>query len=265
MSHVFAMKSVALFHYPITFEIFYFCFGFMMTDIPWFNDKIGPLVGERSDYVPQQLVMYFYNLNIGSTFLISLALSIVLLSLRFAISKNKELLRSKYTDFVYCVFMFELTFAGSLSLQGAKFNPIKQISLNAVFYLVGILVYLVVLIEMLYSVYNSKQNFYKVRIFVKATLLSIGHLNPIIVVSVSIITDILLIILQYILTENTVAWGKIWLVNNMLLDVSLALMFVLPNSKISLFGAMTIIGIVTSMELLLNFKLMSFCEEKVKS
>jgi len=42
--------------------------------------------------------------------------------------------------------MFGLTFAGSLSLQGAIFNPIKKLSINAAFYLIGIIIYFVLLI-----------------------------------------------------------------------------------------------------------------------
>lgn len=52
---------------------------------------------------------------------------------------------------------------------------------------------------MVYSINKNKNELYKVRIFIKASLLSIGHLNPIIVVSVAIITDVLLIVLQYVI------------------------------------------------------------------
>lgn len=95
--------------------------------------------------------------------------------------------------------MFGMIYAGSLSLQGAIFNPIQKVSVNGLFYLLGILGYIVVFIEMVYSINKDKNELYKVRIFIKASLLSIGHLNPIIVVSVAIITDILLIILQYVI------------------------------------------------------------------
>ncbi len=39
-----------------------------------------------------------------------------------------------------------MTYAGSLSLQGAAFNPIKEVSINALFYLIGILGYIAVFI-----------------------------------------------------------------------------------------------------------------------
>lgn len=92
-----------------------------------------------------------------------------------------------------------MIYAGSLSLQGAIFNPIQNISVNGLFYILGILGYIIVFIEMVYSINKDKNELYKVRIFIKASLLSIGHLNPIIVVSVAIITDVLLIVLQYVI------------------------------------------------------------------
>lgn len=95
--------------------------------------------------------------------------------------------------------MFGMTFAGSLSVQGARLNPIQKMTVNSLFYLIGIVLYLAIFIEMIYMVYQDKQNFYRVRIFLKATLLSIGHFNPIIVVSIAIILDILLVYLQFII------------------------------------------------------------------
>ena len=194
------------------------------------------------------------------TYLLALGVAILLLSLRFVISKTKEQVRTKYTELIYGIFMFGMTFAGSLAIQGAKFNPIQKNSVNGVFYLIGIVLYFAIFIEMLYSVHKNKQNFYRVRIFAKATLLSIGHLNPIIIVSMSIILDIFLVVLQYIVVEHTVAWRKIWLVNHLLLDIALALTFFLPNSLLSLYGCMAIVGIVTLIEILLNFKMMRYCE-----
>ena len=95
--------------------------------------------------------------------------------------------------------MFGMIYAGSLSLQGAIYNPIQKISVNGLFYLLGIMGYIAVFIEMIYSINKDKYQLYKVRIFIKSSLLSIGHVNPIIVVSVAIITDILLIVLQYVI------------------------------------------------------------------
>ena len=41
-------------------------------------------------------------------------------------------------------------------------------------------------------------------------------------------------------------------------------MFLLPNSAISLYGSIGLVGIMTILELLLTMKLMSYCEELAK-
>lgn len=163
------------------------------------NYEIGSILGVRSDYVPIQLVMYYYNLNLASTYLLSLILFIILISCRFIISSDHQFARIKYTTFIYSIFMFGIIFAGSLSLQGAIFNPIQVITVNGIFYLLGIFVLIGAFIEMIYSIKKDSNSMYKMRIFIKSLLLSIGHLNPIIVVSVAIITDVLLIVVQYMI------------------------------------------------------------------
>jgi hypothetical protein len=245
MSHVFALKSIFMFHYPISHEFYYFCYGLMTVDIPWANYQIGSVLGQQADKIPKNLAMYFYNLNIASTYLLGLCVGIGFFCLRFLIHESKGLARTKYTQLIYCIFMFGMTFAGSLSLQGAKLNSIQKLTVNSLFYLIGIILYLIILIEMLYSVYQSKKNFYRVRIFLKATILSIGHSNPIIFVYMSIVLDISLIFLQFVVVENEVAWKKIWLLNHLLLNIVLALFFLLPNSLLSLYGSMAIVAIVT--------------------
>lgn len=156
LGHVLAFKCIALFQYPITMEFYYFCFGFMVLDLPWLNFYTGQTFGERSDFVPKQLALFYYNLNLASTYLLALAAFVLLFCLRFAISKKKELARDKYTQLVLNTFLFGLTFAGCLSLQGAKFNPIQRLSLSAIFYLLGILAYLLLFVYLLYSLYQNK-------------------------------------------------------------------------------------------------------------
>ncbi len=107
--------------------------------------------------------------------------------------------RLKYTSIVYNVFLFGLIFSGSLSLQGAFYNPIKLVTLNAFFYLIGVLMFIFIFIEIIYSLNQNKQNFYKIRIFIKASMLSIGHVNPITVFSITVIIDLLMIALQYLI------------------------------------------------------------------
>lgn len=160
--------------------------------------------------------------------------------------------------------MFGLTFAGCLALQGAFYNPLKRPNLNALFYLIGIVAYVMVMIEVMFSVYQDKKEFYKVRIFIKATLLSIAHTNPIIVVSIAIILDILLTILQFIIVESVHSWSIFWLINHLLLNGALSIMFVMPNSSIALMTTVVVVSIVVLVEIVLNLKLMTVLDNMKK-
>ncbi len=53
---------------------------------------------------------------------------------------------------MYNAFAFTLTYAGSLSVQGSILNPISVLSVNSLFYLVGIAVYVLVVGEIVWSI-----------------------------------------------------------------------------------------------------------------
>ena len=88
--------------------------------------------------------MHYISLNIVCTFAMALGVFGVLNIGRFLIKKKNKLGKSKFTKFVYSVFFFGLIYAGCLSIQGAFYNPIVSIDLNALFYILGITIYLLV-------------------------------------------------------------------------------------------------------------------------
>jgi hypothetical protein len=45
ISHFMAFKTIGLILYPIPFQMFFFCYGFTLIDIPWANSMIGPALG----------------------------------------------------------------------------------------------------------------------------------------------------------------------------------------------------------------------------
>jgi hypothetical protein len=75
----------------------------------------------------------------------------------------------------------------------------------------------------------------------------------------AVIIDILLLVVQYIIVEKEVSWSKFWMANHVMLNLSVAAMFLLPNSFVSLIIAIIFASIVVIIELLLNFKLMNYC------
>lgn len=83
--------------------------------------------------------------------------------------------------------------ASCASLQGAILNPIDQVSLNAVFYILGIVLYIIILMECFWSLYQSKTYIYKIRIIIKATMLSLMHFSPVYIAASALVVDTLFI------------------------------------------------------------------------
>lgn len=77
--HFVAMKTVGVAVFPGHFEMISFCKGFMLYDIPWVNGYFGSLFGSPVDYIPDGYKLFYTNLNIGSTFFLSLIILLVII------------------------------------------------------------------------------------------------------------------------------------------------------------------------------------------
>lgn len=103
-----------------------------------------------------------------------------------------------YLEFMYNFFIFGTVFAGATSLSGSFLNQLSTMDANAFFYLLGVLVYCLCLIECVYFVRkDANKNISKLRVFLKATLLAFAHYNPIIVCFVVFCLDTGIAIVEY--------------------------------------------------------------------
>lgn len=110
--------------------------------------------------------------------------------------------------------------AGCLALQGVILNPIDSLTANTVLYIVGIVVYLSMLVEIVYSWSVSQHealhrlkakdgddigtagHIGKLRGFIKATLLAVMHLGPLYFVSALFCFEAGMVIFEYFLARN---------------------------------------------------------------
>jgi hypothetical protein len=137
-----AIKIVGMFFEHVDEKVLYFSQGFMLFDIPWLNEKISQVLSAKADHAPTIMSMYYTNMNLASTSLVTLAVFILLISLSFLMKDKKELVnRDKYRQLVYNTFAFTLVYSGALSIQGSILNPITLVSVNSLFYLLGIMLY----------------------------------------------------------------------------------------------------------------------------
>ena len=92
---------------------------------------------------------------------------------------------------MYNFFYFGLVFNGCASLQNAIYNPIMEVNVSSAFTILGTLCYALALTDCLYSLYSNPLLFFKLRIFTKATLLSVCHISPIYLFSSAMALDTL--------------------------------------------------------------------------
>lgn len=162
-------------------------------------------------------------MNFGSMYLLAFSVSLFLALIAVLIFKkvgDEERMKS-CLKFLYCFFIFGLTFAGCASLQGAIMNPMRSINVNGTFYIIGIFIYFGIALDCYFSLSRHK-DLWKARVFIKATFLSLSHLNPTFCVSMLLIIDVILIIYEYrtVTSKPQLSYlypnPKLWLANQLL-------------------------------------------------
>jgi hypothetical protein len=72
-------------------------------------------------------------------------------------------------------------------LQGAIYNSISELTLNSVFYIIGIIVLFLILIDAIYALLKDQKNIYRLRTLVKGVCLSLLHFSPIYLFAVVVV------------------------------------------------------------------------------
>lgn len=221
--HIFSLKCGALALYPTYAQYVNYCYGFMTADLPWFNQDIGTKLGNPNDHKPDPYTLYYVNLSLVSTYFIAflvvsfLWISLIFIQYAFEDSKKKiQHIRS----LLYNLFSLGVIISGSLCLQGVILNPLDSVSANTVFYVIGIVMYLGSAVEIVYS-WSLRRNsalvklktneqddigfgghLRKLRIFIKATLLSLMHFGPLYFLAAIFCIDSAAILLEYYLARE---------------------------------------------------------------
>lgn len=205
----------------------------MYADFPWLNKFFGSNLSDSRDYSPSAYSIFYNNMNLASMYLLALSVIVALSIIGLLVGKSCG---PKYNPkmyafftFLYNFFVFGAAFAGCASLQGAVLNPITSLTINGAFYIIGILLYFSLICECIYKVSQDKAlNFWKIRVLLKATLLSLSHLSPIYLLSSTVVIDLVLIIVEYQLSNYPKQYPKSWIFANVIVNLSLVLMVFLP-------------------------------------
>ena len=127
-----------------------------------------------------------------------------------------------------------MVYYSCLSVQGAFANYSQVLTLNGAFYIFGMLMFIYVTIETFYGFFRNFKNIGKVRIYLKAFLLSLAHYNPIYIVSVCVIFDMLLTVLQFFVVNKPNQFSKYFALTHILSSIVIGLMIFVSGSLVSL-------------------------------
>lgn len=123
------------------------------------------------------------------------------------------------------------------------------------FYIMGIVLYVVALCEIIYRMNKDvKLHFWRVRIFVKATLLSLSHFSPIYLLSASVLIDLVLIIIEFKICQYPPRFARWWIFANVTVNLALLLLIYLPVIQLSLYTITLLLVLVIAAEGVMHYK-----------
>ena len=145
-----------------------------------------------------------------------------------------------------------MVFAGCASLQGSIMNPYNIISINGVGYVLGIILYVITFGLCLNSLHQD-WSFGLLRLFVKGTLLSVAHFNPIYIFAVAITMDMFLVFIELKVRYQSIINPSMFLISQLLVNFSLSIFFYLPDSLIAIYLSAAAVVLVLLIEIYLHY------------
>ena len=143
IAHVLFLKTPALMIYPSYSELIDFCSGFMIADLPWFNQFFGNALSDPRDSSPLPYRLFFVSMNLPSTFFLPLIAVVGLFLVLGFVACNFEFLRATFRNlasFLYCFFLGGISFAVAACVQGGVINFEQEFTVSFSFYLLGLVI-----------------------------------------------------------------------------------------------------------------------------
>lgn len=212
--------------YPTYAQLYDYCAGFMQADLSWFNNYFATYLSQERDITPNSYLLFYRSLSISSTYLtplIFISFCYVAIKIIQKTSPSSKKVTQNFMLVMYNFFLSGICFATVGSIQGSFLNPMQNnFSLSSVFYLLGTIIFLIVLGESIWSISKDQHNIFKLRILVKSILLSVLHYNALYLFPLVIGFEAFFIYLK--LTITKCIHPKLWLISNILPNLSLFLL-----------------------------------------
>jgi hypothetical protein len=155
---------------------------------------------------------------------------------------------------VYNIFIAGLAFNSVISIIGMILNPSNVISVSGFFYLLGILIFAVVLFDAIQSFSSSHQQCNKLRVVVKAFFMGIMFISPISIFAGMVAIDISMMIFEYKVKLKRWAVPKLWLFNQIICLISYAALIFLPSMQLGIIIVSILIVVVILFDSYLHYK-----------
>lgn len=124
--------------------------------MPWFNNMFAFVLSDPRDVTPAPYLIFYANMNISSTFLLPIIFIVLLYVIFGFIAYLKTNAKGVVTNtalVVYNYFLGGLSFASVACIQGALLNPMdNNFGISSAFYLFGIILFLLLLVETVWSI-----------------------------------------------------------------------------------------------------------------
>lgn len=277
-AHIFALKCGGLALYPTYGEFLSYCYGFMAADFPWLNSQFERVAGRQYDLIPKPHAMYYANLSLFSTYSLALIVagSLWLGAAVYGYLRPDLHLRiGSFKSFLYNFFVMGAVIAGCLSLEGSLLNPLQSFTLVSISYVAGIFVYVGLFVELVYSIATKNasdrlspvaaraegagerglaDNFHKLRVFCKGTLLALLHLNPLYFFIALFCTELSAVSIDYFLRRREKQCPKVEAAQQIIVNVALGMVLCVPDSLLGLLLVSFLVLVVMGIDVFLNYK-----------
>ena len=247
--HLLMVKTVPLVIYPTYAEYVSYGLGFMAIDLPWVNELLPSTMADPLDYAPKGFFYYFTNMNFAAMSLITFAIYLFLLGFSYLMCadsrveevelketqrlRTPNLLFNAFKEFLVNFFYFGLAFAGFCSLVGSLHNSTSVISVNGMFYIMGVLVMGALTTEAFYRVFTEK-DIGRARVICKAGLLAGATTNPIYLAAVAVVLDCILMVVEYKIRRDKLICRKAWMACQILAQLALITFYFVPDSLLTI-------------------------------
>lgn len=144
--------------------------------------------------------------------------------------------------------------AGSMSIQGAYYNNLNYITPNTIFYVMGIVLFVVVAITCIWMTLDSVHRINKVRVLVKTTFLSLLYVSPIYLLPIAMGIEIIFIIAEFNIKKAVKLHPHLWVINQIILNLALVSLIMLSDSRLSLMMPSVLIIVALGVDLFIHIK-----------